>query len=208
MVSTSDETLTRQWVYESQVRADQMARQVKSKGEEQRKKRAQQRPQPKHTEIQQPHVLGPGDTVYVQSLGAEGDIISKPDNSGQVEVQVGAFKMRVPVTGVTLRSAAGTRQEVSASSNAARYAPSAPAVAPPLEYDFRGWRAEEVIEEIDRRLNEAAMVGMPFLRIIHGKGTGALRKALRDFLGKHPLVKGLETPRPEEGGEGVTIVRL
>ena len=61
---------------------------------------------------------------------------------------------------------------------------------------------------MDRRLNEAAMAGMPFLRVIHGKGTGALRKALREYLGKHPLVKAVETARQEEGGEGATIVRL
>ncbi|MEO7859570.1 MAG: Smr/MutS family protein, partial [Nitrospirales bacterium] len=61
---------------------------------------------------------------------------------------------------------------------------------------------------IDQRLGEAALVGMPFLRIIHGKGTGALRKAMREYLKKHSLVKEIETAPLEQGGEGVTIVRL
>ncbi len=83
-----------------------------------------------------------------------------------------------------------------------------PTAAPPLEYDFRGWRAEEAIEEMDRRLDEATVAGMPFLRVIHGKGTGALRKALRDFFRSHPAVKEIETAPLEQGGEGVTIIRL
>src|SRR5206468_8872325 len=118
------------------------------------------------------HVIGPGDSVYVQTLGAEGDVISAPDSNGQVEVQVGAFKVRVPVANVALRRTAASirseaRQAAAPGGNLGRYSTPTPAVAPPLEYDFRGWRAEEAIEEIDRRLNEAAMAGMPFLRIIH-----------------------------------------
>jgi len=65
-----------------------------------------------------------------------------------------------------------------------------------------------VFEEMDRRLDEATVAGMPFLRVIHGKGTGALRKALRDYFQGHPAVKDVETAPLEQGGEGVTIVRL
>ncbi|MFL5733601.1 MAG: endonuclease MutS2, partial [Chloroflexia bacterium] len=213
LTATSDEALTRQWVYETQSRTEDMVRQVRTQGERERKKRNRQaRPEHRRVETSEPHVFGPGDTVYVQTLGAEGDVIGAPDNSGQVEVQVGAFKVRVPVANLALRRTAASQRSEAArqasNATASRYAAAAPVVAPPLEYDFRGWRAEEAIEEIDRRLDEAAMAGMPFLRIIHGKGTGALRKALREFLTKQPVVKGLETPRPEEGGEGVTIVRL
>jgi DNA mismatch repair protein MutS2 len=125
-------------------------------------------------------------------------------------VQVGAFKMRVPATEVNLRRTASAEAKSREAASAARgmSAPSVPTAAPPMEYDFRGWRAEEAIEEIDRRLDEATLVGMPFLRIIHGKGTGALRKAMRDFLKGHPAVKAVETAPLEAGGEGVTIVKL
>jgi DNA mismatch repair protein MutS2 len=125
-------------------------------------------------------------------------------------VQAGAFKMRVPATEVTLRRTANAEAKARETASAARAgsAPAMPTAAPPMEYDFRGWRAEEAIEEIDKRLDEATLVGMPFLRIIHGKGTGALRKAMRDFLKGHPAVKGIETAPQEHGGEGVTIVKL
>jgi DNA mismatch repair protein MutS2 len=83
-----------------------------------------------------------------------------------------------------------------------------PTETPRLEYDYRGWRAEEAIEDLDRRLNDATLVGMPFIRIIHGKGTGALRQAMREYLRKHPVVKEIEPAPAEQGGEGVTIVKL
>ena len=215
LTATSNEELTRQWVQQAQVRAAEMERQLREKENQQRKTRsashARFRPN-KHEEEQKPHVISRGDTVFVQSLGAEGDVLNTSD--GQAEVQVGAFKMRVPLTDISLRrtaaASAASRDaaEAAATSSAGRYAQSGPMVAPPLEYDFRGWRAEEAIEEIDRRLDEAARVNMPFLRIIHGKGTGALRKAMREFLVKHPLVKEVEPAPIEQGGEGVTIVKL
>ena len=211
--ATSDETLTRQWVTEAQLRAEQLDKELRLKSQEQRKERNRTQHVRQTQKVQRddarPHVYGPGDLVFVKSLGSEGDVLSSPDTGGQLEVQVGAFKMRVPTTGVTLRKpAVQVARDNAAQPSMVRYMPSLPKEAPPLEYDFRGWRAEAAIEELDRRLDEASVAGMPFLRIIHGKGTGALRKAVREYLSKHPIVKELETAPQEQGGEGVTIVRL
>lgn len=212
LISSSDDALTRKWVQEAQVRAAEMERQLRDKETQQRKQRhvSQQRHRPAHKdEPEKVHVISPGDTVFVQSLGAEGDVLNTSD--GQAEVQVGAFKMRVPLTDIALRrTAQASAASRAAASDVSRYntGGSGPMAAPPLEYDFRGWRAEEAIEEIDRRLDEAARVNMPFLRVIHGKGTGALRKAMREYLTKHPLVKEIEPAPIEQGGEGVTIVKL
>jgi DNA mismatch repair protein MutS2 len=215
LAATSDESLTRQWVTEAQSQAEALDKQMRTRSQEQRKEhhRAsnQRRAAAKPAEAAKPHVLGPGDVVFVQSMGAEGDVLSRPDTGGQVEVQVGAFKMRVPTTSLTLRrtaQAASAARETAAAGAPIVYSTSASKAAPPLEYDFRGWRAEEAIEEMDRRLDEAAVAGMPFLRVIHGKGTGALRKALRDYFHNHPAVKEIETAPIEQGGEGVTIVKL
>jgi DNA mismatch repair protein MutS2 len=214
LAATSDETLTSRWVQEAQLRAQELDKQLATSASQQQKK-ARSKVQGSRSKVQsptdKPHVLGPGDTVYVQSLGAEGDVLSGVDKAGQVEVQVGAFKMRVPAGDVRLRSTARAESAARDAANTGsmgRYAPTAPAAPPPLEYDFRGWRAEAAIEEMDRRLGEAALAGMPFLRVIHGKGTGALRKAMRDFFKSHPLVKEVETAPLEQGGEGVTIVKL
>jgi DNA mismatch repair protein MutS2 len=214
LTATSDETLTRQWVKDAQARSEEMERQLKSKANEQ--KRARHRPQtsktPRTGEPGKPHVFGPGDVVFVQSLSSEGEVLTAPDSSGQVEVQVGAFKMRVPFANLLLRrtaSAASSAREAASAAVARSYStPTMPTETPRLEYDYRGWRAEEAIEDLDQRLNDAALVGMPFIRVIHGKGTGALRQAMREYLRKQPIVKEIEPAPVEQGGEGVTIVKL
>jgi DNA mismatch repair protein MutS2 len=61
---------------------------------------------------------------------------------------------------------------------------------------------------VDRYLNDAYMAGMPFVRLLHGKGTGALRQAIRLELAHHPLVKSFASAEPSDGGDGVTVVNL
>lgn len=78
----------------------------------------------------------------------------------------------------------------------------------PVTLDMRGWRAEAVAPALDQTLNDAFLAGMPFLRIIHGKGTGVLREVVRDILKGHPLVSGYATAAHNDGGEGVTVVTM
>ena len=84
----------------------------------------------------------------------------------------------------------------------------APAETPDLQLDLRGRRVEEVLPEVDSYLNDAYLAGMPFVRLLHGKGTGALRQAIRQQLTKHPLVRGFESASAKDGGDGVTVVTL
>jgi DNA mismatch repair protein MutS2 len=74
-----------------------------------------------------------------------------------------------------------------------------------MEVDLRGLRVEEGIMELDRQLDAAALNGMPFVRIIHGKGTGAMKKAVREALQNNPHVKRFEGGKDGEGGDGVTV---
>jgi DNA mismatch repair protein MutS2 len=76
------------------------------------------------------------------------------------------------------------------------------------EIDLRGRTIDEALPSVDEFLDHAARAGRPRVRIIHGKGTGTLRRAVRDFMERHPLVKGYETAAAPEGGEGVTIALL
>jgi DNA mismatch repair protein MutS2 len=78
----------------------------------------------------------------------------------------------------------------------------------PLQLDLRGARAEEALAELDRYLNSAAVAGYDRVRVVHGKGTGALRNAVREALASHPLVQEQTPAAANEGGEGATIVRL
>jgi DNA mismatch repair protein MutS2 len=78
----------------------------------------------------------------------------------------------------------------------------------PLQLDLRGARADEALAELDRYLNNAAVAGYDRVRVVHGKGTGALRNAVREALASHPLVREQAPAAANEGGDGATIVRL
>ena len=75
----------------------------------------------------------------------------------------------------------------------------------PVEIDIRGFRAAEVGDVLERYLDDALRSGLPNVRIIHGKGTGALRQVVRDYLGTHPEVGKSVIAGPTEGGDGATI---
>ncbi|MER3514892.1 MAG: endonuclease MutS2, partial [Chloroflexota bacterium] len=77
-----------------------------------------------------------------------------------------------------------------------------------LELHLRGQTVDEALAALDRYLNAAYLAGLPWVRIVHGKGTGTLRRAVRRELARHPLVLSYEPARDEEGGEGVTVVKL
>lgn len=145
--------------------------------------------------------LQPGDAVWVESLGTSAEVLSPPDGEGQVELLVGHFKMRRPLG--DLRRTGWP--EVLARS--AVHLPGPPRSVP-LELEIRGWRVTEAEQALDRYLNDAYLAGLPFVRIIHGKGTGTLRRAVREILASHPLVASFEGAPERDGGEGVTIARL
>jgi len=79
---------------------------------------------------------------------------------------------------------------------------------PPVELHLRRLRVEEALTRLDQYLNDAFIAGVPAVRVIHGKGTGTLRQAVREELEGHPLVKSFRAAGLGEGGEGVTIVEL
>jgi len=80
--------------------------------------------------------------------------------------------------------------------------------SPGIELDLRGQRAEDALEMLDRYLEKAFMTGLPFVRIIHGKGTGKLRQEVRAALKIHPHVTSFEEGGDKEGGAGVTVAKL
>ncbi|MER3421225.1 MAG: hypothetical protein C4290_12215, partial [Chloroflexota bacterium] len=83
-----------------------------------------------------------------------------------------------------------------------------PAPSPGLELEVRGQRVEEAIPRVEEFLDSAFRAGLPVVRIIHGKGTGTLRRVVREYLAQSPLVSAYETAPPHEGGEGVTVAHL
>ena len=163
--------------------------------------------------------LKSGDRVYVRGISQPVEVITPPGparhsreggNAAQaqrVEVLLGTMRAKIPV--YQLQSLAeghptAARQGVYLDRAASR----APAPRrPDPEMDLRGLRVDEAIARVDTALNDAALDGVSLLRIIHGKGTGALRRAIREYLADHPLVSGA-TDGEGPGGEGVTVAQL
>ncbi len=160
-------------------------------------------PLPEEVTSEAPPTLRVGDIVYVPNLQSEGEVVAVDDEENEVEVQVGAFRLRLPRERVEFRS----RPEApSPAPGPAVRAPAKPSVR--TEIDLRGMTVEEMRPVLEKYLDDAYLAGLPFARIIHGKGTGVLRRAVRDLLREHPLVATYRPGEPNEGGDGVTIVKF
>ena len=77
-----------------------------------------------------------------------------------------------------------------------------------MELDLRGVRVEAGLEQLDRYLYDAYLSRLPWVRIMHGRGTGAMRSAVREVLKDHPLVNNSRYGEANEGGDGVTVVKF
>jgi DNA mismatch repair protein MutS2 len=145
-----------------------------------------------------------GDIVWVASLQASGEVLAVYDATNEADVQLGNFRLKLPVKRLELRQKAV--KETAAP--AIRIQNSGPAPSPGIELDLRGERVEEGIDRLERYLNDAYRARLPFVRIIHGHGTGAMKSAVRDALNRHPLVGTMRSGDAGEGGDGVTMVKL
>jgi DNA mismatch repair protein MutS2 len=141
-----------------------------------------------------------GDRVRVVPLDQEGEVIAV--DGGVADVMLGALKTRQPV---------GALERLGRAHHEDTPRPIVmPAASGPvnLELDLRGYRAAEIEAMLDEYLEHAYRAGMPFVRIIHGKGTGALRKVVKDVLSSHPAVASHEIAPANQGGDGATVALL
>ncbi|MCI0831639.1 MAG: endonuclease MutS2 [Chloroflexi bacterium] len=148
--------------------------------------------------------IGPGDRIYLHDVPTPGEAISAPDAAGDLEVKLGSLRARVNVKQIeSVEKASEVKPETR------EYEPSllpTPMASP--ELDLRGLSVDEALILIDQRLDEAVRSGVKELRIIHGKGTGTLRRAVREMLAKHTLVESHAEAERRAGGDGVTVVEL
>ncbi len=149
-----------------------------------------------------------GDIVRVLSFGQNAELIGLSADRSEAEVKMGSMRFRVSVDNIERVSKRQAESEERAQQPAIvlpRYE-DRPDVS--MQLDMRGWRVEDALSELDSYLNDAALSGLAAVRIVHGKGTGALRQAVREQLAHHPLVKSYASAPPQEGGDGVTVVKL
>lgn len=151
-----------------------------------------------------PRSIREGDLVWLHGMEQPGEALSVPDAKDEVEMRLGGLRTRAKLAQVERVQRASERTPERRVTSAEL----APAQLVANEIEVRGQRIDEAVPTVEQYLDDAFRAGLPWARIIHGKGTGTLRREVRDLLAKHPLVKSYEQARPEEGGEGVTIAHL
>lgn len=152
-----------------------------------------------------------GLNVFVTSLGKNGTIIAV--NGNDVTVQVGILKMNVPAKKclVTKAQPVSSEPESTKKRKKAGYSHQmfvAKSSSAKQEVDLRGMTLNEAIPVVDKAIDDALLAGISQLRLIHGKGTGALRAGLTAYLESNRFVKKLELASLETGGSGATVIDL
>jgi DNA mismatch repair protein MutS2 len=153
-----------------------------------------------------PPPLQPGDKVLVRSIGLTGEIVAIDEQDEMADVQVGGFRVKAGLPELR-REKQGDRQPDPPPYQQQRSVSLPPAPDVSMSFDMRGCRTAEVPDLLDPYLNDAYMANLPQVRIIHGKGSGALRQVVHSFLRSHPLVKSF-SGGGKDGGEGVTVANL
>ena len=152
-----------------------------------------------------------GEKVTVSTLNAEGVVTALGESDA--EVQIGTIRVRARLSDLVRRRDVSSNDSQKTESGKQKVeTPSTvhrpPSTSPGMEVDLRGLMSEDALDKMERYLEQAYLSGLPFVRIIHGKGTGKLRQAVRDALRGHAYVKTFEEGGSTEGGEGVTVAKM
>ena len=155
-----------------------------------------------------PQQVKSGDYVHLPKLNQYGYVLSEPDSDGEVFVQVGVIKLKAKLD--ELRAAHPEKQRKNSRRGAGNSGTIAMNKASSVEpvLDLHGFDTLEAEPILDKYLDDAFIAGLRTVEINHGRGTGALRKFVREYLKDHRLVKGYHTAANNEGGLGVTVVEL
>ncbi len=144
-----------------------------------------------------------GDAVHVISMNLDGTVTSLPNAKGYAQVQMGILNSKVHISDLEIVQAPKESKKYSGGHTAIMKSAH---IKP--EINLLGMTVDEAISELDKYLDDAALAHLNQVRIIHGKGTGALRKGVQEYLKKQPYVKSFRAGEFGEGDMGVTIVEL
>lgn len=155
-----------------------------------------------------PRELRVGDTVRLMDIGNTGTVISLPDAGGNCVVQIGMMKTRTKTDNLELIIEQAPPKKKQSGSNIKKSVQSNMTRKSSLEVDIRGMMTDEGIMEVDRFIDSCLLGGIETITIIHGKGTGALRAAVHQFLKHNKHVKSYRLGAYGEGEAGVTVAEL
>ena len=150
--------------------------------------------------------LQPGARIRVR--GFSKPVIFRRLDGSSAEIEAGPLRMKVAIDEITGVEVATAPQSVQAASRNITVTSKPGEGAASGEINVIGMRVEEATERVDKYLDEAALANQTRVRIIHGHGTGALRKGLAEFLKTHPLVQRTSFETEEHGGKAITVVEL
>ncbi|WP_400164260.1 endonuclease MutS2 [Brevibacillus sp. TJ4] len=143
-----------------------------------------------------------GDEVMVTSFGQKGTVLEKV-NSEEFLVQIGIMKMKVKRDDMNVLKSPPAQQQAAAYTSVKRRSQDIK-----MSLDLRGYNVEDGIREIEQFLDDALLAGLNSVSIIHGHGTGMLRKGVHEYLRQHRNVKSFRLGGQGEGGVGATIAEL
>lgn len=147
-----------------------------------------------------------GDVVWIESLGEEGELLEDAQDKTKVRVQVGNVKLNLDAAGLRKLSKQPSESRVIRTVTGEQVDARREGVKP--ELDLRGMDSQEAVEATDRYLDQALEEGWEEVRIVHGKGTGVLRRRINEFLSRDKRVEEKRLGKWGEGDTGVTVVRL
>ncbi len=153
-----------------------------------------------------PRALKVGDTVLMMDVDQEGTVVRLPDKDSMVAVEAGILKTKTPLA--NLRLIEGKRKRITEQAVSRRTVKSAVQAQAKTEVDLRGMNLEEALMELDRFIDECVLMHLEVISIIHGKGTGVLRKGVQLHLKSHPNIAAYRLGVYGEGESGVTIATL
>jgi len=151
-----------------------------------------------------------GDTVKLKSMGRAA-IVKKKVGDNHFDVEIGSMKMRIAredIAEVLARVSDSPVQAARARGITVSLQNESSGLNMPAEINVIGRTVDEATSEVEKFVDRAFLAGMPRVRIVHGSGMGILRKALRQYLQKHPHVESVTEPPTSEGGGGATVVEL
>lgn len=180
------------------------ARRIKAAEEQVREVARKKQPSTPQLQVDKTPIK-PGDRVRILAFDELGDVVSV--HGKEAEVMMGSMKVRQPISALERVGKGKEKRREQSAASVARERQAATG-SMPVELDIRGKRVDEVPPIVDSYVNDAYLLGMPYVRVIHGKGTGALRTVVRDLLKNSPAVARAETAGPNEGGDGATVVHL
>ena len=143
-----------------------------------------------------------GNVVFVKSIGYDAEVLGIDRKHHHLRVKIGSKEIEVPITDVSHGKGKYPEKE------AKDYIYDKAEEAVPVELNIIGARVDEALSRLEPFLNHASIENLREVTIIHGIGTGALLKAVRNYLKDHPLVKDFRKGELSEGGNGVTIVKM